>query len=161
MKDIIRKKRRQRRLRLARRMRELASRMEAIVMGWEQLQKIETILRHAEDAVFKEHCAIICGSRCPLALVAAALEIAEQELVRRDRHQDVAFKRGVAMTLIRRIWDLSFTELGIYFHRDHSTVQNAIHRVEWRERQSFVFAKSMATLERRVREGAGLVQVAA
>jgi chromosomal replication initiator protein len=57
--------------------------------------------------------------------------LSNTELLSKDRHKSVAFARHVAMYICRQRLKCSFPELGRAFgNRDHTTVMNAVRRVE-------------------------------
>lgn len=56
--------------------------------------------------------------------------IEEAQLKSQLRSKDIVEPRQVAMYLIRHLTDMSFTEIGKYFARDHGTVHHAVRKVE-------------------------------
>lgn len=58
-----------------------------------------------------------------------------QEILGRDRHKTVAKARNMAMWLTRVRLEMSWSEIGREFKRDHTTVIAAVKGVErWLER---------------------------
>ena len=63
-------------------------------------------------------------------IVAAHYGVTVEQLMARDRKENVVWPRQVAMWLCRRGSDLSFTTIGESFGRDHGTVMHNCRSVE-------------------------------
>jgi len=57
-------------------------------------------------------------------------EVTLDEILSKDRHRSIVEARQVAMWIARKTQALSYPELGREFGRDHSTVMQAIRKVD-------------------------------
>jgi chromosomal replication initiator protein len=80
--------------------------------------------------------------------------LSSAELVSKDRHKSVAFARHVAMYLCRQRLKCSFPELGRAFgNRDHTTVMNAVRRVEHLRSKDPQVNAHLAAIEQKLATG--------
>jgi len=68
-------------------------------------------------------------------------------LLGRDRYQSISRARMVAMSLIYRIAGLSQNEVGMLFGRDHTTVLNAVRRINTLRRNESQLAADLRKFE--------------
>ena len=69
-------------------------------------------------------------------------------MISKDRHKSVAFARQVAMYICRQRLKCSFPELGRAFgNRDHTTVMNAVRRVESLKQKDPQVSAHLAAIE--------------
>ncbi len=69
-----------------------------------------------------------------------------EEILGSNRRAELVEARQVAMYLCRRMTDLSLSDLGKSFNRDHTTVLHAFERIEERQEQSQQLRDSLATM---------------
>ena len=69
------------------------------------------------------------GSSAVICSVAAAARVSPGELMGHSRRQPTARLRQVCMYILRRDMDLSYTQIGRIFNRDHTTVMHGVKRV--------------------------------
>jgi hypothetical protein len=65
-----------------------------------------------------------------IELVAERFGVSPAAILSPSRAQPTALARQIAMRLARELTDLSYTQLGARFHRDHSTVIHAVKATE-------------------------------
>jgi chromosomal replication initiator protein len=75
--------------------------------------------------------------------VAHAFRIPISSLCSKQRTQQVAFARQVAMCLIRKETTLSFPQIGAIFRRDHSTAIHAFNLIHRRSMRDAPFAATL------------------
>ncbi len=82
-------------------------------------------------------------------LVARQWDVAVEDIMSRRQHKRVAAARGAAMFLLRERGH-SYSELGCYFGRDHSTAMAAVRVVAKRQASSSQYAEVLRQLSARV-----------
>jgi chromosomal replication initiator protein len=103
----------------------------------------------------------LIGSQNPLAgltenriihTVADYYNLTTQQLTGRIRTNQIAMARHIAMYLIRTILDTPFLKIGSLFGgKDHSTVMNAVKKVEKTLKLDTTFASAVDQLEKRLK----------
>lgn len=81
-------------------------------------------------------------------IVAEFFAVPLPRLISTQRTQHISFVRQVAMYLCRKLTDASFPEIGLAFHRDHSTVIHAYNLISRRVTNDFAFGLSIEKIER-------------
>ena len=61
--------------------------------------------------------------------VCIEFQITPEQIFHRKRSERIVVPRQIAMTLMRELTDMTLTEIGEYFARDHGTVINAMRKV--------------------------------
>ncbi len=75
--------------------------------------------------------------------VAASFEINPEFLKGKKRKREILIPRQVAMYLIRDLTDLPLEEVGAFFDRDHSTVLNAVRKIDSMMEADSAFRRSI------------------
>ena len=89
-----------------------------------------TVIRAVKD-IFKEKSDILPTADIIIQEVCNFYNIEPAVLRGQGRSKDVSLARQIAIYLIRRMTNLSLKEIGVEFNgRDHSTVLNALNRIE-------------------------------
>jgi chromosomal replication initiator protein len=82
------------------------------------------------------------------------------------RNKDLVIARHVAMYLMKQRTSFSLRDIGLFFERkDHTTVINAIHNIENRQKKDMDFAQELARIEEAfvsydIRSGSQMSQIA-
>ena len=88
-----------------------------------------TVIRAVKD-IFKEKSDILPTADVIIEEVCKFYNLEPSILLGQSRSKDISLARQIAMYQIRRMTNLSLKEIGKEFSRDHSTVLNALNRVE-------------------------------
>ena len=88
-----------------------------------------TVIRAVKD-IFKEKSDILPTADVIIEEVCKFYNLEPSILRGQSRSKDISLARQIAMYQIRRMTNLSLKEIGKEFSRDHSTVLNALNRVE-------------------------------
>jgi len=64
--------------------------------------------------------------------VAAAYDIKVKDLKSKARHKSISEARHIAMYICKKIVDSSYSEIGLFFNRNHSTVITAFNNIEYK-----------------------------
>jgi chromosomal replication initiator protein len=117
--------------------------------------------KHITMAIAIESVQPLIGSQNPLAgltenriihTVADYYNLTTQQLTGRIRTNQIAMARHIAMYLIRTILDTPFLKIGSLFGgKDHSTVMNAVKKVEKTLKLDTTFASAIDQLEKRLK----------
>jgi chromosomal replication initiator protein len=85
--------------------------------------------------------------------VADYYNLTSQQLTGRIRTNQIAMARHIAMYLIRKILDMPFLKIGSLFGgKDHSTVMNAVSKVEKSLKLDTAIASAVGQLEKRLKK---------
>jgi hypothetical protein len=96
-------------------------------LGWgEQLDVAERF----EGWLYEALPAVPVTAQTIIDATAARFGVDVDQLVGQSRVRSLVHPRHVAMFVVRRRLGLSFLEIGRVFHRDHTSVQNAVNRIE-------------------------------
>jgi chromosomal replication initiator protein len=82
------------------------------------------------------------------AVTADVFGVNKEALKGKKRKREILVPRQVAMFLIREMTELPLEEIGDYFERDHSTVVNAIKRVNTLMEQDPSFSRQVEEVKR-------------
>ena len=97
-------------------------------LNGDELDK-NTVIRAVKD-IFKEKSDILPTADVIIEEVCKFYNLEPSLLRGQSRSKDISLARQIAMYQIRRMTNLSLKEIGKEFNRDHSTVLNALNRVE-------------------------------
>lgn len=97
-------------------------------LNGDELDK-NTVIRAVKD-IFKEKSDIVPTADIIIEEVCNFYNLDPPLLRGQSRSKDISLARQIAMYQIRRMTNLSLKEIGKEFNRDHSTVLNALNRVE-------------------------------
>lgn len=64
-----------------------------------------------------------------IGVCAEMFDITEEQLLSRRRVRAYAYPRQIAMCIARQLTPFSFTQLGYFFRRDHTTVVYAVYKI--------------------------------
>lgn len=97
-------------------------------LNGDELDK-NTVIRAVKD-IFKEKSDIVPTADVIIEEVCKFYNLEPSILRGQSRSKDISLARQIAMYQIRRMTNLSLKEIGREFSRDHSTVLNALNRIE-------------------------------
>ena len=84
--------------------------------------------------------------------VAIFYDISPSAITGQSRYSPIVRARHTAMYLVRELTDFSYTHIGGYFGRDHSTVVHAVQRVKARLEREPKLAAEIETIKARLNE---------
>lgn len=84
--------------------------------------------------------------------VAKMYDVSVEDIISKSRQSKIVTPRFVAMYLTRKLTDMTTTDIGKQFgHRDHSTVVNAINKIEEDMKNNFDFKEQIEELKLELR----------
>ncbi len=78
-------------------------------------------------------------------------QVTREELSSKSRKRSITVPRNISMYLSRKYTNSSLKEIGEYFNRDHSTVLNAIRRVETEIKKNYKIKNQLEFLKKQIK----------
>jgi chromosomal replication initiator protein len=86
-----------------------------------------------------------------ISIVADYYHLTSEDLISKSRKELVVWPRHIAMYLIKKEHDITYTKIGeIFGGKDHSTVLSAIDKIEWELKKNETFKKTLAIITKKI-----------